>query len=133
MLINFVLHITHKSLLFLNKDSSSTIEEKTLNVLSIIIYLVTFATLSLLYSVCLITNIISYNKITIFTGALGLFGLIRYIIFKYYKDRYNSIIAKYSNRFCYSKGILISIFFSFWIGAFLILWTSILIIRNFIF
>ncbi|RTL48891.1 MAG: hypothetical protein EKK39_11810 [Sphingobacteriales bacterium] len=128
--LDYILYITHGFLLIVKKLNNEDIEGRSKNVLAIIVFLFSLLLSSIAYGIGISNKLISYNKTRIFVFGIALFFIVRYLIFKRYKNQYNEVIETLTNKFSYSKTRIVLSFLIFWITPIFLLWIGIIILRQ---
>lgn len=130
MIFDYILFVTHRFLLILKRINNEDIEGRSKNALAIMVFMLSLAMFSVVYSIGISLNIIVYNKISIFTFTILLFLLIHYWISKRYKTGYYEIIKTLENKFTYSRKRIIISFLILWFVPIFLVWISILFLRQ---
>jgi len=128
--LDYILYITHSFLLIVKKLNNEDIEGRSKNALAIMVFLIGLLLSSIAYGLGISSRLISYNKPVIFIYGIVLFFVVRYLIFKRYKNQYNEVIETLTNKFTYTKTRIVLSFLIFWFIPIFLLWIGIIILRQ---
>lgn len=131
--LDYILYITHSFLLIVKKLNNEDIEGRSKNALAIMVFLISLLLSAIVYGLGISTKLISYNKPVIFVFGIGLFFLIRYLIFKRYKTQYYEVVDTLKNQFSYSNKRVVFSFLILWFIPIFLLWIGVIILRQFIY
>lgn len=131
--LDYIVYIVYQFLLLIKKLNAEDFENRSKNIVTLIVFNITTIVFALIYTICISRNLIPYNGIVVSISIITLYTCVRYFVFKAYKPRLDAVIADFSKKYQYSKSKITIYFLLIWFIPIFLVFISAVFIRHFIY
>lgn len=129
MILDYLTYMTYDFLCVFKKYNSDNLKSRTINGVSLILFLFAFLLISCGYMILIKINLLTFNKTVYFILCVSLFLIIYLVIKQKYKGSFEIVIGHQRDKFNYNKNKLILLFSSIWILSLFSFWGGLLLIK----
>lgn len=128
--LDYLAYITYSFICGFSKYNPRHQILRTINGVTIIIFLIVSFILTSLYMLMIKIEAVSFNKVVYFIACVASLILIRYWIKDRYKKKIHQVIKELGIKFNYSKKKVVVFFLSIWLASVLLVWAGLLILKE---